>query len=251
MLRARAFTLIELLVVISIIALLIAILLPALSQARASARNTQCLANVRSLGQAYTARSVDRNYKGHPYPVGGANAKPEDFWVLSLLDYGFEEDQRLCPEAAQVDESNLVTGSVWFGTASSAWREARGNYPEVPWVASYSFNAWFYSEGTGFIAGKNYGTLDKVDKTSDAPLFGDGMWRSQWPKENDPAPPSLVKPHLLNQGGMRTFASGRHQSKCNVVFADSSAKPVPIENLWSLYWTKDWTPKDYVDMPTQ
>jgi prepilin-type N-terminal cleavage/methylation domain-containing protein/prepilin-type processing-associated H-X9-DG protein len=58
----RGFTLIELLVVIAILSLLVSILLPSLAQAKAMARRTVCLTNVRGIGLATQFYVNENNY---------------------------------------------------------------------------------------------------------------------------------------------------------------------------------------------
>ncbi len=64
--RSRGFTLIELLVVIAIIAILAAILFPVFARARAQARKTSCLSNVRQINTAIMSYAADSD--GY-YPI--------------------------------------------------------------------------------------------------------------------------------------------------------------------------------------
>ncbi len=81
--KKRGFTLVELLVVIAIIGTLVALLIPAVQAARATARQTQCMNNLKQLGMAMVNfESSKQRLPGYAQLVKRAN----NTWVTADFD---------------------------------------------------------------------------------------------------------------------------------------------------------------------
>lgn len=79
----EAFTLIELLVVIAIIAVLAGLLIPVLGQAKAKAKNTACISNLKQWGTALVL-FVDENDGKLPKDGSSSGRSTKDAWYVDL-----------------------------------------------------------------------------------------------------------------------------------------------------------------------
>jgi hypothetical protein len=117
----KAFTLIELLVVIAIIAILAAILFPVFAQAKAAAKQTSDLSNIKQIGTAmaiYTNDYDDRYSYGIPHDWSGAPAwgSASLSWTLNLQPYS----KSLALFRSPLDGSSAIgSWGDWMGVAVS------------------------------------------------------------------------------------------------------------------------------------
>jgi prepilin-type N-terminal cleavage/methylation domain-containing protein len=152
--RRQGFTLIELLVVIAIIAILAAILFPVFAQARAKARQTSCLSNLKQLTLATSMYQQD--YDGSfPYwnwwfqaDAGGCGGRGnaaldrgcghyDSLWLNAIYPYTKNGQIYACPS----DVQNLTPGnsSIWWWTSSDPLKV--GMLPQINnQKVSYGFN---------------------------------------------------------------------------------------------------------------
>ena len=123
---ARGFTLIELLVVIAIIAILASILFPVFSRARAKARQTSCLSNLKQLGLAELMYNQDNDEQ---FTI----ATPT--WTPAPADQGITWDQALIPYMK--NEEILICPDNKSECAATGHSERRRGYAQTRYTTLY------------------------------------------------------------------------------------------------------------------
>ena len=227
-----AFTLIELLVVIGIIALLIAILLPTLSSARARSVGLQCANNLRQIGTASLFyEQANKGYvpRDHTPWVPARNPMwlvlygpylddGRDWTDPNAIDLVYDSDLMQCPSHPLAGKipGGYVVNAFAFERAPEEWD------PDGPVKVSKIGN----SSGVVFIleAADTFGETDG-DAFNDNFLF--------IPRYHDVYSPE----HLPRRGGER-ISDDRHKGSANVMYFDTSVRPVQRGGL-ELEWFDD------------
>jgi prepilin-type N-terminal cleavage/methylation domain-containing protein/prepilin-type processing-associated H-X9-DG protein len=200
----RAFTLIELLVVIAIIAILAAILFPVFAQARAKARQSACLSNMKQLGTGLMRYAQDwdetlplNDYNGNGLaPLAGwRDPRAGDSWCSGIYPYVKNLQIYLCPE------------SLDYPDKTQAWRS-----PDRPEDGAVSYMMNYATRGRPMAA---------VPAPADLIFLheGDRRWRAA-PCRPRPISPTSPKYTEINQ----PYYDTRHNNGANLVFADGHAR---------------------------
>jgi prepilin-type N-terminal cleavage/methylation domain-containing protein/prepilin-type processing-associated H-X9-DG protein len=226
----HAFTLIELLVVIAIIAILAAILFPVFAQARAKARQTSDLSNLKQLALGWMMYAQDHDETVLPSGLQTALASGVrvQYWYAAL---------RSGTPFGSAPDLGEQHGLLWpyLRNATILGDPAASGLPFSPlWGrVHYGYNVCYlggfgtFNHPGGPMPGwtQNPANLAAIDMPSDTLVFtNNALWN---PIEGRPTLHPWAWPPSSRNGASPTVHA-RHMMKANVAFADGHAKAVSV-----------------------
>ncbi|RYG26287.1 DUF1559 domain-containing protein [bacterium] len=243
-----AFTLIELLVVIAIIAILAAILFPVFAQAKAAAKKTACLSNVKQIDLGYMMYLSD-NEDRYPHTVTERTAPstvPDTAADRAVYSYRVKLDpyvksQQLfkCPDAP-----------AWPTPGPAAWytTDYGNNHNESKLGAPFSArpqNVTWYQNNPDFgfnddntqttlALPANFIILGEASRASGLASRG-GMYPQQWWGAY-----GAFDDKDLPDNQQQARFNPRHNKGGNIAYADGHAKYRKPEQTWRSYNDNDW-----------
>ena len=216
----RAFTLIELLVVIAIIAILAAILFPVFAQAKAAAKKTACLSNMKQVGTGlylYAGDYEDTFILDSKYAIGNVggpkcsatlntNCQGKNSYYISIQPYIKSYQLFICPEETRPNTS--------YDGVNGTGKQISYGYNEGP----VSDHGWGLVSGDDTLpprAGYNFSEVEAVAETF---AFGDSQ---------DGGNPAITADNNLATASKTvTTPQMRHAGSWQMSFADGHAKSI-------------------------
>ena len=230
--RTGAFTLVELLVVMAIMGVLAGLMIPVLGSARASARDTQCLGNLRNIGTAMMM--YIGVYNDHIPPCGGQGSDTFYLpWYYSLLPYNDDWGIYECPAKATTMEDVPELTEDWqpiedrpyhavnYGMnfqfpGTSPEKDLMGDTIQTTMLISVS-EVLIIADGAHFPAGTEVSELDGDNELPDSVMYG-GLYFSDTLQEGQPT------------------VSPRHRGQTMCLFLDGSVKHLLTRDIFAIGW---------------